>query len=57
MIILLRLSFSSDCPAFALVASLPLPPYDNYGQFSEFQIYFCGLDPGKLKFETVRTAM
>ena len=26
-----------------------------YGQFSEFQICFCGLDPGKLNFETVRT--
>ena len=27
----------------------------GYGQFSKFQIYFCGLDPGNLKFETVRT--
>ena len=26
-----------------------------YGQFSKFQIFFCGLDPGNLKFETVRT--
>ena len=26
-----------------------------YGQFSKFQICFCGLDPGNLKFETVRT--
>ena len=26
-----------------------------YGQFSEFQICFCGLDSGNLKFETVRT--
>ena len=26
-----------------------------YGQFSEFQICFCGPDPGNLKFETVRT--
>ena len=26
----------------------------QYGQFSEFQICFCGLDPGNLKFETVR---
>ena len=27
----------------------------EYGQFSSFQICFCGLDPGNLKFETVRT--
>ena len=27
----------------------------TYGKFSEFQICFCGLDPGNLKFETVRT--
>ena len=27
----------------------------NYGQFSKFQTCFCGLDPGNLKFETVRT--
>ena len=27
----------------------------TYGQFSQFQILFCGLDPGNLKFETVRT--
>ena len=26
-----------------------------YGQFSKFQICFCGLGPGNLKFETVRT--
>ena len=25
-----------------------------YGQFSNFKIYFCGLDPGNLKFGTVR---
>ena len=25
------------------------------GQFSEFHVCFCGLDPGSLKFETVRT--
>ena len=25
------------------------------GQFSEFHACFCGLDPGNLKFETVRT--
>ena len=29
----------------------------HYGQFSEFQVCFCGLDPGNLKFETVRTNM
>ena len=27
----------------------------TYGQFSTFQICFCGLDPGNLKFETVQT--
>ena len=27
----------------------------TYGQFSKFQVCFCGLDPGNLKFETVRT--
>ena len=26
-----------------------------YGEFSKFHVYFCGLDPGNLKFETVRT--
>ena len=26
-----------------------------YGQFSNCQICFCGLDPGNLEFETVRT--
>ena len=26
-----------------------------YGQFSKFHVCFCGLDPGNLKFETVRT--
>ena len=29
--------------------------YDTYGQFSKFHACFCGLDPGNLKFETVRT--
>ena len=27
----------------------------SHGQFSEFHVCFCGLDPGILKFETVRT--
>ena len=27
----------------------------TYGQFSEFQVSFCGLDSGNSKFETVRT--
>ena len=27
----------------------------TYGKFSTLQICFCGLDPGNLKFETVRT--
>ena len=27
----------------------------DYGQFSNFHVCFCGLDPGNLKFETVRT--
>ena len=26
-----------------------------YGQLSKFHVCFCGLDPGNLKFETVRT--
>ena len=26
-----------------------------YGKFSTFQVCFCGLDPGNLKSETVRT--
>ena len=30
-------------------------PSARYGQFSEFQTCFCGLDPGYLKFETVRS--
>ena len=29
--------------------------FDSYGQFSKYHICFCGLDPGNLKFETVRT--
>ena len=28
---------------------------NSYGQFSEFHVCVCGLDSGKLKFETVRT--
>ena len=27
----------------------------TYGQFSKFHVWFCGLDPGNLKIETVRT--
>ena len=27
----------------------------RYGQFSKYNVCFCGLDPGNLKFETVRT--
>ena len=27
----------------------------SYGQFSKFNVCFCGLDPGNLTFETVRT--
>ena len=27
----------------------------TYGQFSKFHVCFCGLDPGNVKFETVRT--
>ena len=27
----------------------------GYGQFSKLHVCFCGLDPGNLKFETVRT--
>ena len=30
-------------------------PITMYGKFSEFHVCFCGLDPGNLKFETVRT--
>ena len=26
-----------------------------HGQFSKFHVCFCGLDPGNLKFETVRS--
>ena len=29
--------------------------FSVYGQFSKFYVCFCGLDPGNLKFETVRT--
>ena len=28
---------------------------EPYGQFSKKHVCFCGLDPGSLKFETVRT--
>ena len=28
---------------------------DGHGQFSKFHVCFCGLDPGNLKFGTVRT--
>ena len=31
------------------------PAGSAYGQFSRFHVFFCGLDPGNLKFETVRT--
>ena len=27
----------------------------EHGQFSDCHVCFCGLDPGNLKFETVRT--
>ena len=30
-------------------------PARPFGQFSKFHVCFCGLDPGDLKFETVRT--
>ena len=30
-------------------------PAKGYGQFSKFNLCFCGLDSGNLKFETVRT--
>ena len=41
----------------SLLLPLVLSSYvgTSNGQFSEFQICFCGLDPGNLKFETVRT--
>ena len=29
--------------------------FQLYGQFSKNHVCFCGLDPGNLKFETVRT--
>ena len=32
-----------------------LPKAAAYGKFSEFQNCVCGLDPGNLKSETVRT--
>ena len=28
---------------------------NSYGQFSKCYVCFCGLDPGNLKFDTVRT--
>ena len=31
------------------------PKGEDYGQFSEFHVCFCGLDSVNLKFETVRT--
>ena len=27
----------------------------TYGQFTQFHVCFCGLDPGNLKLETLRT--
>ena len=37
------------CPLWGLVGA------QEYGQFSKCHVCFCGLDPGNLKFETVRT--
>ena len=41
-------NFGASWPSVLLVVAL-------YGQFSKFHVCFCGLDPGNLKFETVRT--
>ena len=45
---------------YSLSLSSPLPlgaafQGAEHGQFSTFHVCFCGLDPGNLKFETVRT--
>ena len=45
---------------FATWSGRPLASFSmrllmSYGKFLEFQNCFCGLDPGNLKFETVRT--
>ena len=41
--------------ALGLVEVPPALQDRAYGQFSKFHVCFCGLDPGNLKLETVRT--
>ena len=44
------------CPPLSTAAGRRALEYSiMYGKFSKFKICFCGLDPGNLKFETVRT--
>ena len=38
-----------------LIANITNSYQLSYGQFSKSHVCFCGLDPGNLKFETVRT--
>ena len=45
-------SVCSVTDRLSLLSSCPLP---HYGQFSKYNVCFCGLDPGNLNFETVRT--
>ena len=50
-------SFQNFLPTIKLSVCL-LAPFSYrpvYGQFSQLHVCFCGLDPGNLKFETVRT--
>ena len=44
---------AADCRTAGGRPCRPRPP--PYGQFSKLHVCFCGLDPGNLKFETVRT--
>ena len=45
----------SRCSVSREIVSIRLITLTHYGQFSKVHVCFCGLDPGNLKFETVRT--
>ena len=53
--IMLHVRYSLVCMPIYLIFCITRHVSRTYGKFSKFQVCFCGLDPGNLKFETVRT--
>ena len=55
IIIIMITTTTTTTIILSLIMILLLSLFDKCGKFSNFQVCFCGLHPGNLKSETVRT--